>query len=66
MFSRRIVGWQVADHLGADLALDALEMAICSRGGIDDGLVHHSDRGVQPGFKESSQHCLSGAIVGDR
>lgn len=47
LFSRRIVGWQVADHLGADLALDALEMAICSRGGVDGGLVHHSDRGVQ-------------------
>jgi putative transposase len=42
--ARRIVGWQVADHLGADLALDALEMAICTRGGTIDGLVHHSDR----------------------
>ena len=47
LFSRAIVGWQVADHLGAELALDALEMAIWARGGIDDGLVHHSDRGVQ-------------------
>ncbi|MCO6000328.1 IS3 family transposase [Actinoallomurus sp. WRP9H-5] len=47
LFSRVIVGWQVADHLGADLALDALEMAIWSRGGIGDRLVHHSDRGVQ-------------------
>lgn len=47
LFSRAIVGWQVADHLGADLALDALEMAICSRGGAAGGLVHHSDRGVQ-------------------
>jgi putative transposase len=32
LFSRTIVGWQVADHLRADLALDALEMAIWSRG----------------------------------
>ena len=47
LFSRAIAGWQVADHLGAELALDALEMAIWSRGGIDGGLVHHSDRGVQ-------------------
>jgi putative transposase len=31
LFSRNIVGWQVADHLRADLALDALEMAIWSR-----------------------------------
>ncbi|MDN3360192.1 IS3 family transposase [Actinomadura sp. DC4] len=48
LFSRRIVGWQVADHLRADLALDALEMAIWSRRErIGDKLVHHSDRGVQ-------------------
>jgi len=48
LFARRIVGWQVADHLRADLALDALEMAIWSRRkNIGDELVHHSDRGVQ-------------------
>jgi putative transposase len=48
LFSRMIVGWQVADHLRAGLALDALEMAIFSRKGrIGDELVHHSDRGVQ-------------------
>jgi putative transposase len=48
LFSRKIAGWQVADHLRADLALDALEMAIFSRGGqIGEDLVHHSDRGVQ-------------------
>jgi putative transposase len=48
LFSRMIVGWQVSDTLRAGLALDALEMAIWSRGGRMDGrLVHHSDRGVQ-------------------
>jgi putative transposase len=48
VFSRRIVGWRVSDTLRADLALDALEMAIWSRGDADLGeLVHHSDRGVQ-------------------
>jgi transposase InsO family protein len=31
LFSRKIVGWQVADHMRADLALDALEMAIFAR-----------------------------------
>ena len=47
-FSRRIVGWRVSSSLRTDLALDALEMAIFSRGGRAlDGLVHHSDRGVQ-------------------
>jgi putative transposase len=63
LFSRRIVGWQVADHLHADLALDALEMAIWSRReAIGGELIHHSDRGAQLGFKESSQHCLSASI----
>ena len=47
-YSRRIVGWRVSTSLRAELALDALEMAIWSRRGEDlDGLVHHSDRGVQ-------------------
>jgi putative transposase len=48
LFARRIVGWQVADNLRSDLALDALEMAIwAGRHEVIDGLVHHSDRGVQ-------------------
>ncbi len=48
VFSRRIVGWRVAGSLRAELALDALEMAIWSRRADDlAGLVHHSDRGVQ-------------------
>jgi putative transposase len=48
LFARKIVGWQVAGHLRADLALDALEMAIFARRGeIGEELVHHSDRGVQ-------------------
>jgi putative transposase len=47
-FSRLIVGWRVSTSLRAELALDALEMAIWARQreGLD-GLVHHSDRGVQ-------------------
>ncbi len=48
VFARRILGRQVTDHLQADLALDALEMAIWTRRHESiDGLVHHSDRGVQ-------------------
>jgi putative transposase len=47
VFSRRIVGWRVANTLRTDLALDALEMAIWSRTQNLEGLVHHSDRGVQ-------------------
>ena len=47
-FSRAIVGWRVSNSLRAELALDALEMAIWSRRSADlGGLVHHSDRGSQ-------------------
>jgi len=47
-FSRAIVGWRVMASLRAELALDALEMALWARRGATlAGLVHHSDRGVQ-------------------
>jgi transposase InsO family protein len=46
VFSRRIVGWRVSNSLRSDLALDALEQALHARPDTD-GLVHHSDRGVQ-------------------
>jgi putative transposase len=66
-FSRRIVGWRVSNSLRAELALDALEMAIWSRRSDDlAGLVHHSDRGVQGGFNRSSQRCLVELRVVDR
>jgi transposase InsO family protein len=46
LYSRRIVGWAMTDHLRAELPLAALKMAIAlQRPG--PGLVHHSDRGVQ-------------------
>jgi putative transposase len=46
-FSRKVVGWAMADHLRAELALSALQMALDQRDVIFGGLVHHSDRGVQ-------------------
>jgi putative transposase len=46
VFSRRIVGWAMDDHLRAELCMDALFMAIARRA-PDQGLLHHSDRGVQ-------------------
>jgi len=45
-YSRRIVGWALADHLRAELVTDALEMAV-QRRRPDAGLVHHSDQGSQ-------------------
>lgn len=50
VYSRMIVGWQVATSLYTDLALDALKMAVWRRqnqGAELGGLIHHSDRGSQ-------------------
>ena len=44
--SRRVIGWALARHLGASVALDALRMALRNREPAP-GLIHHSDRGVQ-------------------
>jgi putative transposase len=46
LYSRRIVGWAIAEHLRAELVVDALEMAV-QRRRPKAGLVHHSDQGSQ-------------------
>ena len=62
-YSRRIVGWAIADHLRAELVVDALEMAVARRR-PDAGLVHHSDQGGQGGFQRSSQHSITRSCDG--
>jgi transposase InsO family protein len=48
VFSRRIVGWQLAAHMRTTLVLDALKMALAQRApGADVALVCHSDAGSQ-------------------
>ena len=46
-FSRRVVGWSIADHLRAELVADALQMAIWRRNGREAGTVMHTDHGSQ-------------------
>jgi len=45
-YSRRLVGWAMADHLRSELVTDALNMAL-QRRRPTPGLIHHSDRGSQ-------------------
>jgi putative transposase len=45
-FSRRVVGWALADHLRTSLVLAALDIALVAREPAA-GLIHHSDRGTQ-------------------
>ena len=44
-YSRRIIGWSMANHLKAELVIDALQMAVQQR--RPEGVVHHSDQGSQ-------------------
>ena len=41
VFSRRIVGWSMADHLRTELVLEALNMAVGQR--RPEAVIHHSD-----------------------
>lgn len=45
VWSRRIVGWAMATHLRAELALEALDMAVVQR--MPKDVIHHSDQGSQ-------------------
>lgn len=45
-YSRRCIGWALEPYLDAELAVEALRMALATRR-VEPGLVHHSDRGVQ-------------------
>jgi putative transposase len=72
VFSRRIVGWRTTCSMPTALPLDALEMALWTRGRAGDtdaegrleGLIHHSDAGSQGGFNWSSQHLDRGGVHG--
>ena len=44
LFSRRIVGWEMQEHMRKELVIAALEMAVSERK-PDPGCVHHSDQG---------------------
>lgn len=61
LFNREVVGWSLKPRMTADIVTDALTMAWFRRKPAV-GLMHHSDRGSQGGFKWSSQHRLCWSI----
>ncbi len=63
VWSRRIVGWSMENHLKTDLVLAALDMALAQR--RPEAVIHHSDRGTQGGFQWSLQHLDIGGVVWD-
>ena len=62
LYSRKLVGWGMADHMRIDLVADALNMAITRRGPAP-GLPHHSDRGVQYASDDYHRMLASSGIA---
>lgn len=62
LFSRRVVGWSIADHLRTELPLAALRMAMGNRD-TDGGLLHHSDRGCQYTSRAYQEELRLGGIT---
>jgi putative transposase len=60
--TRRVVGWSMADHLRAELVVDALDMALWNRRPVD-GLVHHSDHGSQYTSLAFGRRCREAGIA---
>lgn len=66
LFSRRIVGWAMADHLWTELVVSALDMALWNRRPAP-GVIHHSDHGCGYPLGDTSiafgQHCQDAGIA---
>ena len=62
VFSRRIVGWAMADHLRTELVLSALDMALWTRRPAP-GVIHHSDHGCQYTSVAFGSRCHQEGIV---
>jgi putative transposase len=64
LFSRRVVGWSMADHMRTELVLTALEAALGQRVPSPTGLVFHSDRGSQYASADYQAALLKADING--
>jgi transposase InsO family protein len=60
--TRRLLGYSIADHMHADLVVDALNAAVRARGGQVAGVIFHSDHGAQLRFKASADACAAAAV----
>jgi putative transposase len=60
-FSRRVVGWAMAEHLHAELVVGALEMAVWNRR-PGEGVIHHSDHGCQYTSLLFGERCQAAGI----
>jgi transposase InsO family protein len=63
VFSRRVIGWALTDHLRASLVCDALRMAVVTRGGSVAGVIFHSDRGSRYTAAEFRDLCHAHGVL---
>jgi len=63
LYSRKVVGWSVSHRINSRLACDALQMAIWTRR-PEEGVIFHSDRGVQYGGHEFRRLLKANGILG--
>jgi transposase InsO family protein len=62
VFSRRVIGFALAEHMQASLVCEALIMAVATRGGTVAGVIFHSDRGSQYTSAEFRALCDAHAV----
>jgi putative transposase len=63
LYSRRLIGFSIAEHCKASLVCEALRMAIATRGGVVAGVIMHTDRGSQYTSNAFVQLCAKHRIV---
>ena len=61
VWSRRVVGWAMANHLRTELVLDAFDMALAQR--RPESVIHHSDRGCQYTSYAFGKRCREAGVV---
>jgi transposase InsO family protein len=61
LYSRRLAGWAVADHMRTDLVVDALHAATRTRGSLD-GAIFHSDHGAQYTSRAFADTCTTAGV----
>ena len=61
LYSRKVVGYAVADHMRTDLITEALDMAIAARH-PSPGVIFHSDRGTQYTSGQFDRYCTKNNI----
>ena len=62
LYSRRVIGYSMAEHMRAELVVDALHHAVAARGGRVDGVIFHSDRGAQYTSEAFAKACAAHGV----